>query len=72
MKHVVFVYGHIINYGRGGGDMLVGGSPNSTTPFRGDHQIPGAQNGGITKFTLNGDHKIDFDKESSKKNCGFP
>ncbi len=43
--------------------MLVWGDHKIPPPFfRGDHQIPGVQNGGITKFTLNEDHKIDFDK----------
>ncbi len=55
----------------GGGDMLVRGSPNSAILFRRDHQIPRAQNGGITKFTMNGDHKIDLDKESGKKNRSY-
>ena len=53
---------HIINYGRGGNNMLVGGSQNFYTLLWGDHKIPGVQNGGITKFPLNQVHNIDFYK----------
>ena len=61
---------HIINYGRGRGDMLVGDHQISPSFFRGDDQIQGGQNGGITKFTLHENHKIDFEI-LGKANRGF-
>ncbi len=65
-------WGQITNYGRGG-DMLVGGSPNFRCP-----RWRGSQNsrclkwgGGITKFTLDEDQKIHFDKIWWQKNRGY-
>ncbi len=53
--------GHIINYGRGGTDMLVGGITKFHHPFMGGiTKFQVSKMGGITKFTLTEVHKIDF------------
>ena len=56
--------GHIIKYGRGGGNMLVGGSPNFTILLKGGSPNSRCPKwGDHEKITLDeADHKIDFDK----------
>ncbi len=54
----------IINYGRGGGDMLVAGITKFHHPFIGGitkFQVS-KMGGGVTKSTLNEVHKINFYK----------